>query len=88
MATLTVRHLDERTKTNLRIRAARHDRSMEAEARAILTQALNSETPSRSTWFAQARAAVVERGTYAGYEFEGLRDDDHPRAAIFDETDR
>ena len=58
------------------------------EARAILTQALDSEVPSRSTWFAQTRAAVVERGTYASGEFEDLRGDDKPRAAMFDETDR
>jgi plasmid stability protein len=33
MATLTIRNLDERTKAQLRIRAARHGRSMEEEAR-------------------------------------------------------
>lgn len=47
MATLTVRGLDEATKGRLRIRAAQHGRSMEAEARAILREALPPEGPSR-----------------------------------------
>lgn len=38
--TLTIRNLDEEVKQKLRIRAARHQTSMEAEARAILTQAV------------------------------------------------
>ena len=46
MATLTVRGLDDATKTRLRVRAARHGRSMEAEVRAILEDALPSETTS------------------------------------------
>jgi antitoxin FitA len=40
MATLTIRQLDEKTKSRLRIRAAEHGRSMEEEARAILRSAL------------------------------------------------
>ncbi len=36
MATLTIRQLDEETKSRLRVRAARHGRSMEEEAREIL----------------------------------------------------
>ncbi|MGH6770804.1 MAG: bifunctional phosphopantothenoylcysteine decarboxylase/phosphopantothenate--cysteine ligase CoaBC [Xanthobacteraceae bacterium] len=39
MASLTVRQLDERVKTLLRLRAARHGRSMEDEVRTILAQA-------------------------------------------------
>jgi plasmid stability protein len=46
MATLTVRGLDDATKTRLRVRAARHGRSMEAEVRAILEDALPSEPTS------------------------------------------
>lgn len=42
MATLTIRHLDERTKTKLRVRAAHHGRSMEEEAREILRSALST----------------------------------------------
>lgn len=41
MATLTIRNLDERTKTKLRIRAASHGRSMKEEARTILRAAMD-----------------------------------------------
>lgn len=40
MASLTIRNLDERTKGRLRVRAARHGRSMEEEARTLLRTAL------------------------------------------------
>ncbi|HEX5308351.1 MAG TPA: plasmid stabilization protein [Solirubrobacteraceae bacterium] len=40
MATLTIRGVDEQTKTRLRVSAALNGRSMEAEARAILHDAL------------------------------------------------
>ena len=42
MATLTIRNLDERTKAQLRVQAARHGRSMEEEARTILHTAIES----------------------------------------------
>ena len=44
MATLTIRQLDEKTKTRLRIRAAHHGRSMEEEAREILRSALTTSS--------------------------------------------
>ncbi len=40
MATLTVRGLDDQVKADLRLRAARNGRSMEAEVREILTRAV------------------------------------------------
>lgn len=40
MATLTIRDLDEDLRRQLRVRAARHGRSMEAEVRAIIREAL------------------------------------------------
>lgn len=40
MATLTIRDLDDDVKARLRIRAAQHGRSMEAEARELLAAAL------------------------------------------------
>ncbi len=46
MATLTIRGLDDQTKTRLRVLAARHGRSMEAEVRAILEQALPAPAQS------------------------------------------
>jgi len=45
MATLTIRNLDDSTKAQLRLRAARHGRSMEEEARAILRQAVAGAPP-------------------------------------------
>lgn len=40
MASLTIRKLDEQVKLKLRIRAAEHGRSMEEEAREILSSAI------------------------------------------------
>jgi plasmid stability protein len=40
MATLTIRDVDATVKERLRIRAARHGRSMEAELRSILSEVL------------------------------------------------
>ncbi|MDO9396259.1 MAG: Arc family DNA-binding protein, partial [Herbiconiux sp.] len=48
MATITVRDLDETIRDGLRVRAARHGRSMEAEVREILKNAVTAE-PSSST---------------------------------------
>ena len=45
MASITIRKLDEQTKTRLRIRAAHHKRSMEDEARNILRAALAQDAP-------------------------------------------
>ncbi len=42
MASLTIRNLDNNLKAQLRQQAARHGRSMEAEARIILAQSLNA----------------------------------------------
>ena len=44
MASITIRNLDERTKSRLRLRAAQHSRSMEDEARTILRTALEQDT--------------------------------------------
>jgi antitoxin FitA len=41
MAAISVRNLDDRVKDRLRVRAARHGRSMEAEIRAILVEAVS-----------------------------------------------
>jgi antitoxin FitA len=40
MATLTIRNIDVEVKQRLRVRAARHGRSMEAEARSIISEAV------------------------------------------------
>jgi plasmid stability protein len=44
MASLNIRNLPERVRRGLRLRAARKGRSMEAEARSILAQAVRGET--------------------------------------------
>ncbi len=43
MTTLTIRNVDPALKQKLRVRAARHGRSMEAELRHILKEALGGE---------------------------------------------
>ena len=45
MANLTIRKIDPAVKERLRVRAARHGRSMEEEARRILSEACASEPP-------------------------------------------
>jgi antitoxin FitA len=42
MAVMTIRGLDDDVRDKLRIRAAQHGRSMEAEVRAILAEAVSS----------------------------------------------
>jgi plasmid stability protein len=43
MTTLTIRNVDLELREELRVRAARHGRSMEAELREILKEALGAE---------------------------------------------
>ena len=47
MASITIRRLDDAVKARLRMRAARHGRSMEEEARQVLSAALADE-PKRA----------------------------------------
>ena len=56
-STLTIRNLDEGVKQKLRLRAASHQRSMEAEAREILATSL-AEEPSTP---ADREAEIAER---------------------------
>jgi plasmid stability protein len=48
VAALSIRDLDDDVRERLRIRAARHGRSMEAEVRAILTAAVAEPEPEQS----------------------------------------
>jgi antitoxin FitA len=51
MSVLTVRNLDDDLKTRLRVRAAQHGRSMEAEAREILRESLTDPPgPEMGSW--------------------------------------
>ena len=47
MSSITIRNLDPAIKERLRVRAAEHGRSMEAEARLILQTALASSATGR-----------------------------------------
>ena len=67
MASITIRNLDERTKSRLRIRAAYHRRSMEEEARNILHAALAEET---STPVNLAKSIRRRFKTFGGIELE------------------
>ncbi|MGH9511460.1 MAG: FitA-like ribbon-helix-helix domain-containing protein [Terriglobales bacterium] len=69
MATLTIRQLDNKTKTRLRVRAAHHGRSMEEEAREILRSALTAFSPGRMN-LAEAIRRRFE--PFGGLEFESL----------------
>jgi plasmid stability protein len=44
VAAISIRNLDDEVKHRLRMRAARHGRSMEAEIRAILEDAVSEQT--------------------------------------------
>jgi plasmid stability protein len=48
MATITIRNLDEKVKRRLQVRAALNGRSMEAEARAFLSKAVENAPASAS----------------------------------------
>jgi plasmid stability protein len=61
VATLTIRALDDDLKQALRVRAAQHGRSMEAEVRAILEQVLRTDPVPEyglGTWIHQRFAAL------------------------------
>lgn len=76
MPMITIRRLEPETKQRLRMRAARNGRSMEAEARAILRDALatsDADDVGLGTWIARH----VERVGGADLEVparEALRD--------------
>ncbi len=80
MATLTIRGLDEEVHARLRIRAAQHGRSMEAEVRAILTERLTSPTPD----FGLASRIHARFATLGDADLELPARKELPRAAVFD----
>ncbi|MEZ5211672.1 MULTISPECIES: FitA-like ribbon-helix-helix domain-containing protein [unclassified Gordonia (in: high G+C Gram-positive bacteria)] len=75
MATLTIRGFDDDLHAKLRVRAAQHGRSMEAEVRAILEDDL-TRSPKRSGLGSRIHARFAELG-----DFETSRATDAPRAA-------
>jgi plasmid stability protein len=62
MASMTIRDLDDRLKQRLRIQAARNNRSMEEEARAILKAALVGDTSSARSLYKSIRARIEPLG--------------------------
>lgn len=64
MVSMTIRKLDDDLKARLRVRAARHGRSMEEEARSILRAALANrvEDDSGASLYAAIRARVEPFG--------------------------
>jgi plasmid stability protein len=59
MATLTIRDFDDDLKAALRVRAARHDRSMESEVREILRQTLEADEVSAENRGLGSRIAAL-----------------------------
>jgi antitoxin FitA len=63
MASVTIRNLDPAVKERLRVRAAQHRHSMEAEAREILKTALREpDRPSKPNLYDRIRARFAPRG--------------------------
>ncbi|MEQ1696050.1 MAG: plasmid stabilization protein [Hyphomicrobiaceae bacterium] len=61
MASVTIENIDEALAQRLSVRAAAHGRSMEAEAKDILSTALGGELPERVPGnLADAIRAIVE----------------------------
>lgn len=79
MSALSIRNLDESVKRRLQLRAAHHGRSMEAEARAILTEAVREPEESAGLF-----TALLDRFSVLGGVDLELPDRSEPaRAADF-----
>lgn len=78
MAAISVRDLDEEVAARLKVRAARHGRSMEAEVRAILASAVSEAADERPNL---AQAIRQRFATIGGAEVQVPPRTDLPRAA-------
>lgn len=78
-ATLTIRNVDPRLKEKLRVRAAQHGHSMEAELRDILRRALATEAPREPNLAEAIRKRMAPLG---GVELEP-----HPPVPVRDPPD-
>lgn len=77
VSAVSIRNLDERVKERIRLRAARHGRSMEAEMRAILTDAVSEPEEERGLF-----QALLDRfGRLGGVDLEIPARTTHPRSA-------
>ena len=76
---MSIRNLDDQVKERLRVRAARHGRSMEAEVRAILEEAVSE--PGDGDGLLQV---LLDRfGELGGVELDLPARSTHARAAEF-----
>lgn len=82
MATLTIRNLDEHTKAQLRIQAARHGRSMEEEARTILRSVIQAAQPT-GTEMGLGRRIQAHVAQLGGVELELPERSSQPSPAQF-----
>ena len=78
-ASITIRNLDGRVKERLRVRAAQNGRSMEAEARSILSDTLAPGEAEPVNLAEAIRRRVVPLG--------GIDLDEHPAVAIGEPVD-
>ena len=69
MASITIRRLEDTTKERLRVRASRHGRSMEEEAREILRVALTGKDSTERNLAESIRRRFA---TIGGVEFADL----------------
>lgn len=86
MANMTVRNVDDETKQRLRLRAARHGNSLEAELRVILRDAASArdEAPRRTNLYDAIRELVEPHG---GFEIPILPRQAAPRPIPFEDWD-
>lgn len=77
MAAVSVRDLDESVRERLRVRAAQHGRSMEAEIRAILTDAVAAPSDPRGL----AQTLLVRFSDLGGVDLDVPERLQAPRAA-------
>lgn len=79
MTTLTIRGLDREMHARLRVRAAQHGRSMEAEVRAILAEYLAAPAPD----FGLGSRIHARFAALGGEGLDLPARDEPPRAAVF-----
>jgi len=82
MSSITIRNLDPAVKERLRLRAARHGHSMEAEARRILQSVLSTshERPARNLY----ERIHARFARFGGIDLELPRRDEAPEPPRFD----
>jgi plasmid stability protein len=81
VAALSIRDLDDEVRRRLRVRAARHGRSMEAEVRAILTDAVSGPADGGGL----AHALLTRFGALGGVDLEPPARTERPRPADLSE---